>query len=210
MDNIQQFVALIANKGGVAKKNRFRIRIYLNNELAPLSASGDGGRDMSLLCESASFPSKTITSIDYSIWRNPIKIPTGFTNEDVTVVFHLTNDYYIKNIFDLWLNSIVDVDTYFAAYDTKFKTTVEIFQLDEQDRAVYGVTLKDAYPISMSAVELDNTVTNVTQKLTVDFTYSTWVPAGKDKLDSIDTYTGDINFTPDEQPNNPNFDAVLS
>jgi len=192
MDNIQQFVALIANKGGVAKTNRFRIKIYLTNDLAPLSASGDGGRDMSLLCESASFPNKTITSIDYSIWRNPIKIPTGFTNDDVTVVFHLTNDYYIKNIFDSWLNSIVNVDTYFASYDTTFKTKVEIFQLDEKDREIYGVELIDAYPISMGAVELDNTVNNGTQKLTVEFTYNTWVPINN--LTSVDNYTGDINL----------------
>ena len=210
MENIQQFVTLIKQKGGVAKMNRFKIKIHLTNDLAPLSVSGDGGRDMSLLCESISFPNKTITSIDYSTYRNSIKIPTGFTNDDVTVVFHLTNDYYIKKIFDLWLNSIVDVDTYFAAYDTKFKTKVEIFQLDEKDREVYGVELRDAYPISMGAVELDNTATNATQKLTVDFTYNTWVPIDKSKLTAVDTYVGDVNFTPDSLPTEVNFDTVLS
>ena len=202
MDNIQQFVALIKQKGGVAKKNRFKIKIYLTNDLAPLSASGDGGRDMALLCESISFPNKTITSIEYSMYRNPIKIPTGFTNDDVSVVFHLTNDYYIKKIFDLWLNSIVDVDTYFASYDAKFKTNVEIFQLDEQDREIYGVTLRDAYPISMESIDLDNTATNTTQKLSVNFTYSTWVPINNN-LTSVDTYVGDIPET------NTNFPAIL-
>jgi hypothetical protein len=211
MDNIAQFVALIKQKRGVAKKNRFRIKIYLSRELAPLSESGDGGRDMSLLCESISFPSKTITSIDFSSYRNPIKIPTGFANEDVTAVFHLTNDYYIKKIFDLWLNSIVNTEDYFIAYDAKFKTSVEIFQLDEKDQMIYGVELKDAYPISMSAVELDNSQTNATQKLTVNFTYNTWVPVGKDRLDDINPYIGDINFTPDNPATNTNLpDAVLS
>jgi hypothetical protein len=192
MDNITQFVALINAKGGVAKKNRFRMSIPLTNELSPISASGDKGRDMSLLCESISFPSKTIQSFEFSSYRNPIKIPTGFANEDVTAVFHLTNDYYIKNIFDLWLNSIVDVENYFISYDKQFKTDIKIFQLDEHDRIIYGVKLKDAYPISMSGVELDNSQNNATQKLTVDFTYNIWVPIGKDKLTAVDTYTGDI------------------
>lgn len=210
MENIQQFIALISSKGGVAKKNRFKIKISLNNALAPLSASGDQGRDLSLLCESISFPNKALTSIDYSLWRNPIKIPTGFTHDDVNIVFHLTNDYYVKNIFDSWLNSIVNTETYIASYDEQYKTTVEIFQLDEQDRIIYGVQLNDAYPISISGIELDNKARNETQKLSVDFTYSTWVPIGG-LIGKLDNYVGDINFTPDAQPTNlTNFDARIT
>ena len=188
MDNIAQFVALIKQKGGVAKKNRFRIEIAE-------TAFPDNGRALSLLCESASFPSKTIQSFEFSSYRNPIKIPTGFANEDVSVVFHLTNDYYVKKIFDQWLNRIVDPD-YFISYDSTFKTTIEIFQLDEKDQDVYGVKLIDAYPVSVSAVELDNSQTNATQKLTVDFTYNICVP--------IISYRGDINV-PSDTPatNNP-------
>ena len=176
MDNIAQFVALIKAKGGIAKKNRFRININLTNDLQSISASRDGGRDISLLCESISFPSKTIQSIEFSSYRNPIKIPTGFANEDVTAVFHLTNDYYIKNIFDKWLNSIVNTESYFIAYDSTFKTDIEIIQLNEKDEDVYSVILKDAYPISMSAVDLDNNATNATQKLSIGFTYNYWQP----------------------------------
>jgi len=168
MDNIQQFVALIRKKGGVAKKNRFRIEI---------SIPSYSSNDISLLCESISFPSKTIQSFDFSSYRNPIKIPTGFANEDVTAVFHLTNDYYIKDLFDKWLNGIVNTEDYFIAYDNEFKTTVRIFQLDEKDKVVYSVELLEAYPISMNAVELDNTATSATQKLTVNFTYNYWRPS---------------------------------
>jgi len=200
MDNIQQFVALISKKGGVAKKNRFRIEISI-----PSYSSSD----ISLLCESISFPSKTIQSFDFSSYRNAIKIPTGFTNEDVTAVFHLTNDYYIKDIFDKWLNTIVNTQDYFISYDSTFKTAIRIFQLDEKDQVVYGVQLLDAYPISMSAVELDNSVTNVTQKLTVDFTYNYWKPLVLNPS-SIETYQGDINSAPELSPTNTNLPRIIT
>jgi hypothetical protein len=200
MDNIAQFVALISAKGGVAKKNRFKIEI---------SIPGYNSGDISLLCESTSFPSKTIQSFDFSSYRNSIKIPTGFTNEDVTAVFHLTNDYYIKDMFDKWLNSIVNTENYFIAYDKQFKTTVRIFQLNEKDQVVYGVELLEAYPISMSAVELDNSATNATQKLTVDFTYNYWKPIIINSS-SFDTYTGDINRVPNTLTADTNFPAALA
>ena len=201
MDNIQQFVALIGKKGGVAKKNRFRINISI-----PSYSSGD----ISLLCESISFPSKTIQSFDFSSYRNPIKIPTGFTNEDVTAVFHLTNDYYIKDLFDKWLNSIVNTEDYFIAYDKQFKTTVEIFQLNDNDQVVYGVELLDAYPISMSAVELDNSATNAGQKLTVDFTYNYWKPKPVGTNSSpVESFIGDVNTAPESLPTDTNFPRAL-
>jgi hypothetical protein len=200
MDNIAQFVALISAKGGVAKKNRFRIEI---------SIPGYNSGDISLLCESVSFPSKTIQSFDFSSYRNPIKIPTGFANEDVTAVFHITNDYYIKDLFDKWLNTIVNTEDYFIAYDRQFKTTIEIFQLNEKDEIVYGVQLLEAYPISMSAVELDNNATNATQKLSIGFTYNYWKPIIINPS-SFDTYTGDINTVPDRSPANRNFDTIIS
>lgn len=193
MENIAQFVTLIKQKGGVAKKNRFRISITE-------TGFPDNGRALSLLCESASFPSKTIQSFEFSSYRNPIKIPTGFANEDVSVVFHLTNDYYVKKIFDQWLNTIVDPD-YFISYDSTFKRTIEIFQLDEKDQDVYGVKLIDAYPVSVSAVELDNTQTNATQKLTVDFTYNIWAPIIINSS-GLDSYRGDINVPSDTPATN--------
>jgi hypothetical protein len=194
MDNIQQFVTLIGKKGGVAKKNRFRIEISIPSYISS---------DISLLCESITFPSKTIQSFDFSSYRNPIKIPAGFTNEDITAVFHLTNDYYIKDLFDKWLNSIVNTEDYFIAYDEQFKTTVGIFQLNDNDQVVYGVELLEAYPISMDAVELDNSATNATQKLTVNFTYNYWKVAPVIKSSPVESFQGDIST-------NRNFPTALA
>jgi len=197
MDNIAQFVGLIRARGGIAKTNRFRIEISI-----PTYSTSD----ISLLCESISFPSKTIQSIDFSSYRNPIKIPTGFANEDVTAVFHLTNDYYIKDIFDNWLNSIVNTESYFISYDASFKTDIQIYQLNERDEDVYGIKLKDAYPISTSAVDLNNTSTNLTQKLSVGFTYNYWerMPI------AINNYKGDINYDIDRSLGNRNSDIIIS
>jgi len=193
MENIKAFTELITKKG-IAKSNRFRIEILLSGNLSKLSPSGDGGRDISLLCESIKFPTRIINTFEFSSWRNSIKIPNGYINEDVTAVFHLTNDYYIKTIFDKWLNAIVNVDNYLISYDDQFKTTIRIFQLDEKDRDIYGVELREAYPIQMGSIDLDNTSENSTQKLTIEFTYNNWIPIGEN---SLTTFTDNLNVGDD-------------
>ena len=65
----------------------------------------------------------------------------------------------------------------------------------------------EAYPISMNTVELSNASTNSTQKLTVEFTYNTWVPINI----KLKNYVGDVNFRSDEIPTfNGNIQQGLS
>ena len=64
------------------------------------------------------------------------------------------------------------------AYDSDYKTDVTIQQLDQQNVPIAGVKLKDAFPISLNAVTLDNNALNSTQKLSVVMAYSDVVAEG--------------------------------
>lgn len=187
----------IAKRGGLATTNRFAIFMspptstFINLDIQGLLASSASGnfnskdffndpRDIGLLCESCTLPGKQITTLDYprSGYKNNIKVPNGYFNEDVTFSFHLTNDFYVKKIFDKWVNSIISPDTYNVAYDSDYKTDVTIQQLDQQNVPVAGIKLKDAFPISLNAVTLDNNALNSTQKLSVVMAYSDVIAEG--------------------------------
>lgn len=170
MSNIDKFKAAMTRRGGVSKANRFDIVCTL----PPNITSDDRGRDLSLVCESALIPGKQITSIEYSMYGHNIKVPTSFIQEDVTLVFNITNDYYAKRIFDVWQNSVIGNRSFNLAYDSEYKVDVLIRALDEDDKVTYTAKLYGAYPISVQAMTIDNNADSQVQKLTVVMCYNDW------------------------------------
>jgi hypothetical protein len=167
---INEFKNTIARRGGLAKANRFDVLITL-----PAAIAADRGRDLSLLCESAILPGKQITSTEWALYGHTVKIPTNFILEDVTCLFNVTSDYYVKRVFDRWQNKVINNETFLAGYDIEFKADVRIRQLDETDMVVYETILQGAYPIAVQPITLDNNADQQTQKLSVTFSYNNYI-----------------------------------
>jgi len=167
MSSIQDLQSIIKRRAGLSRGNRFQV--VISNPI-----NGEDGKDLTLLCESCTLPGRQILSTDFSVWRNENKVPTGYTDEDVTCVFYLTNDYYVKDLFDKWLVSIINPVTYLANYTNTFAKTILLQQLNEADQIIYEVTLPNAWPVGVNSIELSNDADNSIQKLTVVFTYNTW------------------------------------
>lgn len=166
--SITDFKAAILRNGGFARTNRFSIEILD----VPGTITSDQ-RDLSALCESVTLPGKQITTIDYDNGtRSPTKIPVGFTQDDVTIIFNLTNNYIVKRILDSWMKAIINETTYLLALDeNSYKRDIRINQLDESNRVIYTAQLEKAYPISVDAIEL-GAEENGIQKINAVFTYN--------------------------------------
>ena len=193
---IDDFKSVISRRSGLAPANRFAIfmsppsQTLLNLDLQNVASnllSGNFGagqlvndpRDIAILCESCSLPWRQIQTLDHQNrnYRQSVKEPQGYFNEDVSFVFHLTNDYHMKKVFDRWLDLIIDPETYQVAYKNEFVSDVTIQQLNQQNIPVYGVKLKNAFPVTMNAIELNNSSTE-TQKLNVTLTYEDYETEG--------------------------------
>jgi hypothetical protein len=164
---INEFKALIKKRGGLSKTNRFSVNINL-----PSGVGTDNGRDLTLLCESANIPGKQITTIEYSLYGHTRKIPSGFLLEDLTLVFNITNDYYVKRIFDEWQAIVISTKDYSLAYNSDYQVDLEVTQLNEKDEPVWSTTLIGAYPIQVASIVLDNTSEGGTQKLNVTMAFT--------------------------------------
>jgi hypothetical protein len=195
MSSIERLKSLISKKGGLAKGNRFNViftppkQTLLNFDFESIVSSAISGnfsaknlindpRDISMLCDSVSIPGKQISTIDYQAQKQSIKIPYGTLHDDVSLTFLLTNDYYMKSMFDQWINNIVNTDTYGVAYKKDIAVDVIIQQLDEQNTPIYGVKLEGAFPTTMNEILLSNESTDTIQKLNVSFSYDRYVPQG--------------------------------
>jgi hypothetical protein len=195
MSSIDNLKSLISKKGGLARANRFRViftpptQSLLNLNPQTIISSVISGnfsaknlindpRDIDILCDSVSIPGRQISTIDYIAEKQSVKIPYGELHDDVTCTFLLTNDYYMKTVFDSWIGSIVDMDQYSLAYKKDITTDVIIQQLDEENTPIYGVKLEGAFPTTVNDIELSNESENTIQKLGVSFSYDKYVPEG--------------------------------
>ena len=211
--SIDDLKSVIGKRAGLARQNRFNVIItppgitLLNQDFGGLlqqSLTGNLGlndfvndpRDIALLCESCTMPGKSLTTVDHNFrgYGQSIKYATGYNNEDVTMSFLVTNDYYMVKTFTKWMNSIVDHNNYISKYRKDHSSDIIIQQLDNNNRVAYGVKLLEAYPISVSPITLDNTATDTVQKITVTFTYrdfkqeeglSSLLSGGKGLFDSV-------------------------
>jgi hypothetical protein len=206
MSSIDNLKSTISKKGGLAPVNRFNViftppggvmAALLSKDPKTLvgslnleSAAGallSGGfdprnlipdpRDITYLCESVNIPSRSISTFDHGSHVQTNKYPYTFIDEDVTMSFLLTNDYYMKNMMDKWLSCIFDTDKYQAGYKSDYTTDIIIQQLNQELVPVYGVKLRKAYPILVAAIGLDNGGSGY-QKMSVTFAYDKFITEG--------------------------------
>jgi hypothetical protein len=159
-NSISDLKTNIQKGGGLAVQNRFRVQI--------------GGVDWSVECESATLPGRQIMSLDYQINRQPIKVATGYMNEDVTLTFLVTNDFRVVKYFKDWIGQTIEQESYRLKYLDTYRKDVVIEQLDKNNVSIGKVQLRNAWPVTLNALNLDNTAENSPQKLVVTLTYEDW------------------------------------
>ena len=193
-NTIDTFKATIGKRYGLAKANRFLViftppsqslinlnpldiigRLASGTEVNKKSFISDP-RDIAFLVESTQLPGRNINTLDYQAEKETIKIPNGFIDDDVTMTFLLTGDYYMKDMMETWMSSIVDTEKYQVGYKKDYQTDITIQQLNDFDKNIYGIRLQNAYPINISAIELNNSGENTIQRVTITFAYDRYVP----------------------------------
>lgn len=190
--SIDDLKGVFSKRQGPAQANRFMIFMIpprgslLNLDVgAAISGALTGDlsvgsffndpRDVSLLCESCTLPGRSVLTLDVQREKQSIKVPYSFTNEDVTFTFLLTNDYYMRKMFDNWMGLAFNTKDYNLQYKDQYTTDVRIAQINKKNIPTYTVKLENAYPTAINAISLDNSADNSIQKVTVNMTYENFV-----------------------------------
>ena len=193
--NIEDLKSTIAKKGGVAPANRFNVifappaESLLNIDKEGIVASLVSGtfsagnlindpRDISILCKSVQIPGRTISTFEHQHDKQQNKYPYTFIDEDVTMTFHLTNDYYMRNMLERWQSGIFNTESYVVGFKNDYSVDVVIQQLNQKNIPVYGVKLLKAYPVSYESITLDNSSESSVVEMSVTFAYDRFEPEG--------------------------------
>jgi hypothetical protein len=115
-------------------------------------------RYLSLQCESAELPGKTLLTADAKIYGPTFKVPYQTQYSDTTLTFLCTNEFYERKLFDRWLEAIMPTDTNNLRYpkgaDSRYLTNIKVIQYDEFIRQIFIVELIDAFPIGIAPQSL--------------------------------------------------------
>jgi len=171
--NFDQFVASL-NKGN-ARPNRFETQINLPTAL---QVSGARQRNMNIRLESVSFPGKNIRSVtNENVYGPTYEMAQGLTyGEEISMTFVLQNTHEQRWIFNSWQDMIVSPSTYNVSYYNDYVASMLIFQLDEADKISAGIVIKDCYPKTLGALEMNQSTSNEIIRANVGLAFKEWVP----------------------------------
>ena len=151
---------------------------------------GSGGssisRYLSLQCESAELPGRTIGTADVKIYGPTFKVPTSTLYNDMTLTFLCTNDFYERKLFDKWLESIHPSDTnnfrFPKGEKSGYLTNITVIQYDDFIKQIYAVKLIDAFPIAIAPQALSWGEDGF-HRLSITFAYQRFEPVFEGKYD---------------------------
>ena len=194
MAGIEQLKSKLISKGGLATNNQFLVELP--------SMGGVDGRTLNVLCKEVSLPGKQILTLDHAMGLYQEKVANGFAAEDVSMTFYVPNDYAPKKYFDEWRSKIVkEGNNAVVGYKKDYVKDIVIrqlkkpvarfgfdlgpldFNLDVLGKSIYSVKLIEAFPTSLSAIQLSSDQDQIVE-FNVQFSYTNWevVKSGSDGL----------------------------
>ena len=162
---VQDLASRISERGGLARPNLFAVTFN-----GPASINPDMFL-VNAICESASLPGRAISTNEHTTTKHATKTPYTFINDDITLTFLVTNDFYIKNLFEKWMKHVINDEDGKIYYKSQYASDMTITILSLDGKMVHKVNLEKAFPIAFTAMELSNTAESQVMRFTVTMTY---------------------------------------
>ena len=179
--SVSNFMARVDALGGPVKKNRFSV------EVTPPSSMRSSIRadSINFLAKAVSFPAKTLAGTEFRYaGKYSIKVPYETTYENVAITLLNTGNYSPRKFWNNWFNHIQNNTTKNMQYYDKYVGSVTISHyLDDEEsvdptKAAYSVTLHDAWPLTMNAIEMTWENAEL-MDFQVDINYTYWTASGE-------------------------------
>lgn len=178
------FVGAIAGVNGLARSNRFSVQFQPPSYV--LSNMGSNGnsvalRQMLMFCDSSQLPGVTINTTPIRTFGEVREIPYETNYEPITLSFYVDNSFQVKKMFDTWVLGIQDWNTRNFKYYNEYIADLSIRVQDPEDDTKYMITLYEAYPKTVSAIQIDYANREI-MKIQVTMMYKYWRSFTKDSV----------------------------
>jgi len=166
-------------KFGGARANQYRVFV------TPPSFSGLGLNTTvtSFLCTATNLPASTLGEIAVPFrGRNIYVSGDRPAPETWTTTFYNDTDFMIRNAMERWHEGINGFESNLSNAGAKtpagYQTDLIVEQLDRDDAILKSYTFKNAYPLTISAIELTSAEAGEIETFEVTWRYQHFKPSG--------------------------------
>jgi hypothetical protein len=200
---------------GYALPNRYEIEIGAPNAaLSDSTPSGGGGgllgvfssflpsglagivggtktsglRSIQLRAESVQLPGRNLSTTDDPNVYGPVRTVVDGVSfaEDINITFQCGSELQERKFFEKWQEEAFDKGTWNLKYYDNYKGSLSIYLLDKNDKRRYGLKCHEAYPKSVTGMDLNAAPATDIAKVTVVFVFRYWTAlAIEDKGNSL-------------------------
>jgi hypothetical protein len=190
---LNELLATFHGTDGYAKPAKFEIIItppagYQGASEASPNSSGIGNlfkqsinqnkdviKKVSMETSTCSFPGMVLETMeDTNIYGPTRKITSGQTFAEIQTTVRMSSDMRERNFFDDWQRIAANRQDFSVGYYDDYVGTMQIFQLDKEDRRRHGVEIVEAYPSTVGELALDYGNMNALMLLPVTWSYRYW------------------------------------
>ena len=212
--NVSEFKSRINSYGGLATTNKFYVMFTgpkwytesspSENTINAADAALADPHMLSFLCDTTNLPGKSLQTIDYRPegFGKISKIPFDIQHDNLSMTFMCDAEHRVLRFFQMWMQEITNTGSVAAGplathknrtsfemnYKENYKTTLEIYVLDDAKSEVLKYSFFDCYPVQLGSVSLGWEQNDTLMKLPVEWTYSTYT-VFRDSLPT-ETYAG--------------------
>ena len=155
--------------GGGARPNLFKAIVNF-----PAYAAGDTELT-SFLCKGAQLPGSVIAQLDVPFRGRQLKIAGDRTFENWTITVLNDTGMEIRNAMERWMNGINEhIANTGLSNPTDYQADMAIEQLNKAGDVTKSYTVRGAYPVNVSAIDLSYDTNDAIEEFTVEFAYQYW------------------------------------
>jgi len=176
--SLDNFITQIKTKG-LARVNRFEVFINPPNAIG---YSTNDASEVSLLCEISNLPPINLSVKPFKIFGPSYQRPitSEYGGDGISMTFHVDREMKVKRFFDDWIESVVRKNDFTVNYQFDYVSDLRIRQLDEANNVTYEIKLIEAFPRSITLMDLNHSAQGQTHRLNVIFAYRYWTRTDTD------------------------------
>jgi len=159
-----------------ARSNLFRIEFG-----APTTSPGTQPTNYKFLVKATSLPSTNMGSIAVPYQGRVFNVPGDRTFEPWSVTIMNTEDYGVRKYLESWINKIQATDFAFQAAESfNYMATLNVESLQRTSKGTNNLSsirkykFFNAFPSSLSAMDLDFASNDTIQEYTCEWQFSHW------------------------------------
>ena len=181
-------------KTGVMKSSRFRAEFTLprgingagsthavnTRALSSNIKSAEQGFNktgaINLKCNMATFPDRTLQTIDFKSNSVNFKMPWGTSYNPISLSFYADGNLDTREYFELWQSCVMNFGNNTMNFYNEYVSDVKLYLQNDSGADAYGIILYEAYPSTISLMDISYGNSSTVLNIMIQLSFKSWLP----------------------------------